>query len=143
MKAADITFSGSCDDNYLEIRRGSESGHLVKKFCTGNLPTGQILTYSNTVSIKWVKVQDSSDSFTGVWTTSELTCCGKVALENHANSNGFYTLNTATGVYQADDTSNDYVVFKKTDGWYVGPNPSAGLKTLVRCWRGGRRVSSP
>ena len=91
---------------------GTESGRVIKKLCTGSATTGSINTNSNGVYVKWVKQKDStSTSFTGKWTTSTVTCCNKILLENQMFSsyNGFYTFDTAAGYYKQE--SGDTILF--------------------------------
>ena len=102
---------------------------MFKKFCAGNLPSGLIETFSSSIYIKWSRGEESSDSLQGVWTTSQLTCCGQVALENHDWNNGVYTLNPETGDYQLE--GSDYVMFRSKEGWNVGPKPDVAFKNLV------------
>ena len=107
---------------------GTESGRVIKKLCTGSATTGSINTNSNGVYVKWVKQKDStSTSFTGKWTTSTVTCCNKILLENQMFSsyNGFYSFDTAAGYYKQE--SGDTILFSGANkygysGWYLGPN---------------------
>ena len=77
--------------------------------------------------VKWVKQTDSTSSFTGKWSTSTVTCCTKVKLENQEFSdyNGVYTMDTSSGEYKQE--GGDVILFQAANkfgfsGWYVGPD---------------------
>jgi len=73
----------NCDSEYLEIRIGnSELGDLVGKFCNQNRPPRTLKTKASVVWINFVKIKDSSSSFTASWTTEIVTCCNTIMLEN-------------------------------------------------------------
>ena len=55
-------FSGTCEDNYLEIRLGQWNGKVVKKFCSGD-SSGSVSTNSNGVYVKWVKKGDTNHCY--------------------------------------------------------------------------------
>ena len=107
-------FSGSCDENYLEIRLGTEEGRRIKKFCSGSQPTGHVHTNSGGVYVKWVKPPgDTASSFSGKWRT----------------------LDIATGHYKQEDGEN--ILFSSEmkfgyAGWFVGTDTStAGVLNPV------------
>ena len=110
----------------MEIRQGLESGAVVKKFCPGE--TGSLSTNYNGLYIKWVKQKDSSSSFSGKWTTTEVTCCNKILIENsYSNYNGYYNFNPNTDNY-TQDSGNLFLVKAKNkntflpsyvSGWFI------------------------
>ena len=105
-----------------------ETGTLIKKLCTGSSDTDSINTNSNGVFVKWVKQKDSTTtSFTGKWTTSTVTCCSKIKLENQESSkyNGLYNFDTNSREYKQEN--GDGILFQAANklgfsGWFVGEN---------------------
>ena len=130
-------FSGSCDENYLEIRLGTEEGRRIKKFCSGSQPTGHVHTNSGGVYVKWVKPQgDTAASFSGKWRTAAVSCCDKILLDSYFTSySGFYSLDAATGHYKQEGGEN--ILFSSEmkfgyAGWFVGTDTStAGVLNPV------------
>ena len=122
-----VTFSGSCDENYLEIRLSTETGRIIERFCAGtenNRITEPVITNSNGVFVKWKKQKDSaSASFTGKWSTKALTCCNKVTLQNLFQYSGDYIMDSTSGVYRQEEGVN--ILFQKVNqlgfsGWFIG-----------------------
>ena len=74
-------FAGDCNTNYIEVKSGSDKGRVLKKFCTDTQPSGKFKTYASQVYIHFVKGALTS-SFSGTWTTEDVTCCSKVSVEN-------------------------------------------------------------
>ena len=123
-----ITISGSCEENYLEIRLGTETGRVVKKFCAGTQPAEPILTNSNGVLVKWKKKKESTASFTGKWSTKAVACCNKIKLENLFPFSGVYNMDSSKGVYIQEEGGN--ILFQKANmlgfsGWFVGKDKNS------------------
>ena len=120
-----IESSGNCEDNYLEIRQGLESGAVVKKFCPGE--TDSLSTNYNGLYIKWVKQKDSSSSFSGKWTTTEVACCDKILIENtYSTYNGYYNLDPNTGNYLQESGNQVLVKAKNKNSKYNPPSSVSG-----------------
>ena len=124
-----VTFSGNCDENYLEIRLGTETGRLLAKLCTGSNPPEPVITNSNGVFIKWKKQKESTPaSFTGKWSTKGLTCCNKVKIENLFQYSGDYIMDNASGVYRQEGGVN--ILFQKANhlgfsGYLIGKSQNS------------------
>ena len=119
-------FSGTCEDNYLEIRLGQWNGKVVKKFCSGD-SSGSVSTNSNGVYVKWVKKKGTTSSFSGKWTATTVTCCSKIVVETPwDNWNGIYNFDEAAGHYKQE--SGDKILYQKINfdnsysGWFIGPD---------------------
>ena len=121
-------FSGTCEDNYLEIRLGQWNGKVVKKFCSGE-SSGSVSTNSNGVYVKWVKKADTASSFSGKWTTTTVTCCSKIAMETPwDNVNGIYNFDETAGHYKRE--SGEFILFQKSNfdgysGWLIGTDKNS------------------
>ena len=124
-----VTFSGNCDENYLEIRLGTETGRLLAKLCTGSNPPEPVITNSNGVFVKWKKKKESTSAlFTGKWSTKGLTCCNKVKIENLFQYSGDYIMDNASGVYRQEGGIN--IFFQKANqlgfsGWFIGKSQNS------------------
>ena len=118
-----VTFYGSCEENYLEIRLGTETGRIINKFCAGTQPADPIITNSNGVLVKWKKQKESAASFTGKWSTDVVACCNQIKLENLFQFSGVYIMDSNTGVYSQEEGEN--ILFQKVNklafsGWFIG-----------------------
>ena len=123
---------GDCSTNYIEIRTGSSAGRLLKKYCRTNLPpSDDIKTFSNQIFIRFERGTFIS-TFEGTWTSSDLTCCNKVMLENQAQSsrNGEYIWKNST-IYEKTDGNMLFTAkWQGYHSWVVGSSfTSAGLFT--------------
>ena len=127
-----VTFSGSCDENYLEIRLSTETGRIIERFCAGtenNRITEPVITNSNGVFVKWKKKKESTSAlFTGKWSTKGLTCCNKVKIENLFQYSGDYIMDNASGVYRQEGGIN--IFFQKANqlgfsGWFIGKSQNS------------------
>ena len=130
-------FSGSCDENYLEIRLGTEEGRRIKKFCSGSQPTGHVHTNSGGVYVKWVKPQgDTAASFSGKWTTTAVSCCTSISLEspfNFNNANGVYNFDAASGHYKHE--SENIILYSHPNrlghtGWFFAHHDMNHIEIL-------------
>ena len=98
---------------------------MVKKFCPGE--TGSLSTNYNGLYIKWVKQKDSSSSFSGKWTTTEVACCNKILIENsYSNYNGYYNLDPNTGNYMQESGNQVLVKAKNKNSKYNPPSSVSG-----------------
>ena len=62
-----FTFDGDCSTEYIDIRDGKLStGPVLRKFCTGSLPSGQVRINSTAVRIGWSR-NSFKTVFTGTW----------------------------------------------------------------------------
>ena len=74
----EIEFTGDCQTNYLEVRRGGTRGEILQKFCQNSRPETLLETKSNGVFVKFVKEEeDDESSFSATWMASEFKCCNK------------------------------------------------------------------
>ena len=127
-RAMQAEFSGTCEENYLEIRLGQWNGKVVKKFCSG-VSSGSVSTNSNGVYVKWVKKADTASSFSGKWTTTTVTCCSKIAMETPwDNVNGIYNFDKTAGHYKRE--SGEFILFQKSNfngysGWLIGTDKNS------------------
>ena len=130
-------FSGTCEDNYLEIRLGRWNGKVVKKFCSGD-SSGSVSTNSNGVYVKWVKKKGTTSSFSAKWTATTVTCCSKIVVETPWESeNGIYNFDEAKGHYKQE--SGDHILFQAQNigfasgsfsGWFFGKDVGKGIGVL-------------